>query len=88
MEKKQHPSIITSSSIAEMVSNTGKREKNDSEAAQGGMGSQPYATHPSGDACFVVLISVKKIKQRTTSAVQQFILSTEWSQTAWNYLIS
>lgn len=28
MEKKQHPSIITSGSMAEMVSNTSKREKN------------------------------------------------------------
>lgn len=33
--------------------------------------------HLSGDACFVVLISVKEIKLRTTSAVQQLILSTK-----------
>lgn len=75
--KKQHPSIITSGSMAEMVNNTSKREKNHPEAAQCGMGSQPYATHLSGDACFVVLTSVKEIIQRAISAVQQLILSTE-----------
>lgn len=53
------------------------KEKRITEAAQCGMGSQPYATHLSGDACFVVLTSVKEIIQRTTSAVQQLILSTE-----------
>lgn len=77
MEKKQHPSTITSRSIAEMVSNTSKRENNHTEAAQCGMGSQFYATHLSGDVFFVVLASVKEIIQRTTSAVQQLILSTE-----------
>lgn len=77
MEKKQHPSITTSSSIAEMVSNTSKGEKNHAEADPCGMGSQSYATHLSGDACLVVLTSVKEIKQRTTPAVQQLILNTE-----------
>lgn len=62
MEKKQHPSIITSNSIAEMVSNTRKREKNHTEAAQCGMGFQSYAMHLSGDACFGVLTSAKEVK--------------------------
>lgn len=75
MEKKRHPSIITSNSIAEMVSDMRKRGKNHAEAC--GMGSQSYAMHLSGDACFVVLTLVKEIKQKSTSAVQQFTLSTE-----------
>lgn len=73
---KQHPSTITSITIAEMASNVSKRAKS-TRGSPARIWSQPHTTHLSGDGCFIVLTSVREIKGRATSAGQQLFVSTE-----------